>query len=89
MKGGEYKSGVSQMHFILRDQELKTSTYKYSRLYKNIMVTTKQKSIIDIYTKKKKKNPNILLKIVITSQEKRMKEEREKKTYKNKFRTIV
>ena len=37
------------------------------------IITTKQKSIIDIHTEKKK-NPNIILKIVIISEEKRTKE---------------
>ena len=38
------------------------------------MVTTNQKSLIDIHTKKRKRNPKITLKIVIKSQEKRKKE---------------
>ena len=46
------------------------------------MVTTNQKSIIDVHTKKKN-NPYITQKVVIKSQEKRIKgEEREKNTYK-------
>ena len=40
----------------LRDQQLKTSMYKYRLPYKNLMVTTKQKSIIDIHTKKQKES---------------------------------
>ena len=55
----------------------------YRLLYKNLMVTTNQKSIIDVHTKKKN-NPYITQKVVIKSQEKRIKgEEREKiNTYK-------
>ena len=44
------------------------------------MVTTNQKSIIDLHTKRER-NPNITLKIVIKSQEKRTKEGT-KKNYK-------
>ena len=54
--GGEYKCRVSKMHLKLRDQQLKTSTYKYKLVYKNLMVTEKQKSIIDIHRKKKSKH---------------------------------
>ena len=50
------------------------------------MVTTKQKSIIDI-TQKSKRNPNVTLKIIIKSEEKRTKEGG-KKTYKSKSKTI-
>ena len=73
------------MHLKLRDQQLKTSTYKYKLVYKNLMVTEKQQSIIDIHRKKK---ANITLKIVNKSKENRTKEEWEKKTYKNKSKTI-
>ena len=72
MREGEYKCRVYTMHFKLRDQQLKI--IMYSRLlYQNPIITTKQKSIIDIHTEKKK-NPNIILKIVIISEEKRTKE---------------
>ena len=43
------------------------------------MVTTNQKSTIDIHTHKRKRNPNTTLKLVIKSQEKRTKQEGEKK----------
>ena len=42
------------MHLKLRDQELKTILFIYRLLYQNLMVTTHQKSIVDIHTKKKK-----------------------------------
>ena len=49
------------------------------------MVTTNQKYILDIYTKNRKGNPNITLKIGMKSQEKIAKgEERGGKNYKNK-----
>ena len=53
----------------------------------NLMVITSQKSIIDTFIKQKR-NPNITLKIVIKSQEKRVKEEtsKERKTNNNKER---
>ena len=55
-------------------------------LYKNLMVTKNQKSIIDTHTKKKK----IMLKIVSKSQEMRKKNKgiKKKKTYKNNPETI-
>ena len=51
--------------------------YTYGLLYANLLVTTKQKSIIDIHHKREK-NPNIILKIVLKSQGKRTKERNEK-----------
>ena len=51
------------------------------------MRTANQKSTIDTHIKKKKQ-PNISLKIDIKSWEKRTKEEGEKKTFKNKSKTI-
>ena len=44
-----------KMHLKLRDQQLKTIIFIYRLLYKNVMVTTNQKFIIDIHTKKKKR----------------------------------
>ena len=54
MRGWEYKCRVSKTELKLRDQQLKTSTYMYRLLYKNLMVKAKQKSTIDIHTKKEK-----------------------------------
>ena len=45
-----------KMHFKLRDQQLKKITYMYRELYKNLMITANQKSIIAIHTKKKKES---------------------------------
>ena len=56
MRGGEYKCRVFKMHLKLRDWQLKTILYIYRLLYKNYMVTTNQKSSIDIHTKKKKES---------------------------------
>ena len=50
--GGEYKCRLFKMHLKLRDQQLKTMLYIYRLLHQNLMVTTNQKSIIDIYTQK-------------------------------------
>ena len=44
------------MHQKLRDEQLETSMYKSRLLYKNLMVTAKQKSIIDVHTKKKEES---------------------------------
>ena len=49
----KYKSNVLKMHLKLKDQKLKTITYIERLLYKNLMLTTKQKSIIDIHPEKK------------------------------------
>ena len=61
------------MNVKLTDQQLKRTTFIYRILYQNLMVITNQKSIIDIHTKRKKKNPNTKLKTVIKSQKKRTK----------------
>ena len=64
------------MHLKLRDQQLKTIMYLYRLLYQNLMATANQKSTIDIH-KKRKRNSNTTLKIVIKSQEnKRGREEK-------------
>ena len=42
------------MHLKLRDQQLKTVLYIYRLLHQKLMVTTNQKSTIDVCTKKKK-----------------------------------
>ena len=48
MRGGEYKCRVFKMHLKLRDQQLKTIMHLYRWLYKNLMLTTNQKPVIDI-----------------------------------------
>ena len=40
------------MHLKLRDQQLNTIMYIYSLLYQDLMLTTNQKSTINIHTKK-------------------------------------
>ena len=74
MRGAESKCRVVKMHLTLWYQQL--NTHIHIPIY--LMVTTNQKSIIDIHTKRKR-NPNITLKTVITSQDKRTKEEERKK----------
>ena len=71
VRWGDYKCKISKIHLKLRDQQLKTHMNKYRFLYKNLMISTKQKSIIDIW----KRNPNIRLNLVLTSQERRTKKE--------------
>ena len=56
MRGREYKCRVVKMHLKLRDQQLKTIMHLYRWLYKNLMLTTNQKPVIDIRTKKKKES---------------------------------
>ena len=51
MRGGEYKCRVLKVHLKSRDCQLKIITYRL--LYKKLIVTTNQKSII--YTHKKEK----------------------------------
>ena len=65
------------MHLKLTDQQLKTTLHTYKLLCLNLIVTIKQKTAID--TDKKTKQPNTTLKMEITAQEKRTKEEKKKK----------
>ena len=53
---GKYKCRLFKMHLQLTGQQHITSTYNYRLLNKNLMVTTSQKSIIDIHTKEKKES---------------------------------
>ena len=53
-KEREYKCTVSKMHLKLKDQQFKTSMYVYRLLYKNLVVTAKQKSIIGVHKTRKK-----------------------------------
>ena len=77
------------MHLKLRDQQLKIITYIERLLYKNFMVATNQKPIVDAHTKTKR-NPNRTLKTVIKSQENRTKEEeRSKKPYKTTLKQLT
>ena len=78
MRAGEYKRRAVKMQLKLRDQQLKTITHIQRFLYINVMVTTKQKSVIDTHRKNPKKNPNITLKITIKSQGKITEEEKRK-----------
>ena len=55
-RGREYKCSLFKRHLKLRHQQLKTITYKYRLLIKNLIVATNQKSIIDIHTKKEKES---------------------------------
>ena len=64
------------MHLKLRDQQLKIIIYMYRLLHNNFMVTTNQKSVIDIHIQR---NPNTKDSHQITRQQK----EGEKNTYKN------
>ena len=56
MRGGEEKCRIFKMHLKLGDQQLKTNIYRERLLYQNLRVTAKQKSMIDIHTKKKKES---------------------------------
>ena len=77
VRRGEYKCRILEMHLKLKDQQLKTILFTYRLLYQNLMGTANQKSTI--VTQKRKRNPNTTLKLVIKSQEKRTKEDRQKK----------
>ena len=69
------------MHLKLRDQQLKTILYIYRLLYQNLMVTTNQKSTIDIHKKNKKESKhNTKHSHQITREEKRGREENKPKT---------
>ena len=75
------------MHLKLRAQELKAILYTYRLLHQNPMVTTRQKSTVDIHTKKKKESKTTL-KILIKSQEKRTEEGKNKVLQKNSKQLI-
>ena len=81
VRRGEYKCRILEMHLKLRDQQLKTTLYIYRLLFQNLMVTT-IKNLQWIHTRKRKRNPNTTLKIVIKSQEEKTKEEGKKKDLK-------
>ena len=69
------------MHLKLKDQQLTTILIIHRWLYLNLMITANQKSTIDKHTHKRKRNPNITLKLVIKSQEnERGREERPTRT---------
>ena len=70
------KCGILEMHLKLRDQLLKTTLYIHRLLYQNLMVTTNQKSTIDTYTRKKKKQSKHNNSHQITKENKRGREEK-------------
>ena len=77
-RGGENKCRTVKMHLKLGDEQLKQSCiYTHRLLYKSLMVTANQKSVI-VNTQTRKRNPNTKLKTVIKLQEKRTKEARKK-----------
>ena len=59
VRRGEHKCRILEMHFKLKDQQLKIIMYIHRSLDINLMVTTNQKSRIDEYTQEKKGNQNI------------------------------
>ena len=65
----EYKCRILEMHLQLRGQQLKTILCIYRLLYQYLMLTANQKYTID--TQIRKSNPDITLKIVIKTQEKK------------------
>ena len=58
MRGGEYKCRLVKMHLKVRYQQLKINIHicTYIHTYIYLMITTNQKSIIDIHTKKEKES---------------------------------
>ena len=56
LRRGEYRYRILEMYLKLIDQELKTIMYLYRLLYKDLMLTANQKSVIDIHMKKKKES---------------------------------
>ena len=78
MTGGEYKWRIFKIHLELRDQQLKTIMYIETAIPKPH--DNHKPKIYNRYThKKRKRNPNATLRIIIKSQEKRTKEEGKKK----------
>ena len=60
VRGGGYKCRILEMHLKLSDQQLKTISHIYRLLHQYLMVTTNQKSRIDMHIKRKS-NPNTTL----------------------------
>ena len=58
MRRGGYKCRTVEMHWQLRDQQIKTILYIYRLLYQNFSVTANHKSTIDTHTIKKKQLKN-------------------------------
>lgn len=57
VRRGEYKRRILAIHLKLRDQQLKASTYKQRLLLKkDLVVISRQKSLIDKHTKKRKES---------------------------------
>ena len=73
LRRGGYKCRISEVQLKLKEQQLKTMLFIYGPLYQIFMVTANWKSTIN--THKTKRNPNIKGKLVVKSQEKRLKEE--------------
>ena len=73
LRRGGNKCRISEVQLKLKEQQLKTMWFIYGPLYQIFMVTANWKSTIN--THKTKRNPNIKGKLVVKSQEKRLKEE--------------
>ena len=58
IKEGENKCRVLKMHLKLRGRQLKTVTYIQISIYKPLGIHTPK--IYNIYTHKRKRNPNII-----------------------------
>ena len=71
------------MYLKLKEKQLKTVQYIQRLLYQNIIGIANQKTTIDM--QKRKSNPNTTLKMVIKSQEWRIKEEGKKKDPQNQI----
>ena len=56
VRRGEHKCRILEMHFKLKDQQLKTTLFIHRRLCQNFMIVTNQKSTIDTHAKKKKES---------------------------------
>ena len=90
VKGSEYKCRTLKMHLKLGDQQVKTIMFTYRLLYQNLIVTTSQKSTIDIHTKKKKESKhNTKDSHQITREQKRKEKRPTKKKQSTKWHTYL
>ena len=87
---GEYKYRIFERHLKLKDQQLKMIMYIQRLLYQKLLVTTNQKSVIlNRYTKKRKRNPNTALKIVIITRAENKKGKEEKRPTKTNAKQLT
>ena len=88
VRRGGYKGMTLEMHLQLKGQQLKTILCTYRLLYQNLMVTANPKPAIDTHTNKKKQSIHNSKDSYQTTREENKRRWEEKKTNKNKSKTM-